>query len=552
MLPLPAELLIEIFSHLSSADVKNLSLCSKSYRRQVLPFIFEGFKFTSPLSLKAFQDGGKFNWLRYNVRHIVFSGLHDAPIGRTLDRTQTYPAALYLFPNATDLTVPCNIHSQIQYNVLHFLFKRIAASPFYQSLKRLTLTCSDERKFSSNGFKLSDHYQAHFGVRPRGPSDLPSTLGISPPLSLEELLITTDGCFHFHRPANYPDYSFLSLYLLQPSLESTLKRLEIYAHGLKMLLPSDATERCRCVDIGRLGHQLSCRGAPGVYTGLSILKVHVHCLCGDTTFAMIAATFPNIEELEFKLLWGLAPPPPLREYQELISARRLRKLKLPSPIIFTSGFEEGLRDLVKHWVKNGMSQLEQVELLRCEAGHRGKFWRCNILREDGMCALKWGEARRPTKSIYPLEPRPWRPYLVARAASTENDEDPVEYEDGYITYPIPEDTDDEQRPELPVDSELAWEADSYWSEGLMYDYEYPGDESESSGAEEHRTRGELTWGRETSQKLHRRRKDGDRRKQSRKHTPSASGRGGRKAAGSGRSNSAYEMLEPPEDLYWDD
>ncbi|KAJ6260144.1 hypothetical protein Dda_4367 [Drechslerella dactyloides] len=544
MLPLPAELLIEIFSYLNNTDVKNLSLCSKSHRVQVLPFLFESFKLASPQSLKAFQDGGKLSWLRFNVRHIRLSGLHDAPIGRTLDRTHTYPAVLHRFPNATDLTVPCNIHSQIQYNVLHYLFKRIAKTPIYRSLKCLTLTCSDERRFPNNDFKLSDHYQTRFGMIPRGPMDLPLALGIPSPPVLEELSITTDGCFHFHKPENSTDVSFLGFYLLQPSLANTLKRLEIRAHGLKMLQPRDTTGKCNChTGLGQ-GPSPSCAGMPHIYTSVSKLKVHIDCFCGSTSFVALAATFPNVEDLEVELLRGLAPPPTLHECRELVIAKKLKRIRIPSPYIYTSGYEDGLRSLVIGWVKGGLTHLERAELARCEAGHRNKLWLCEVLREEGLCVLRWGQARRPNKADDCSKCRLWRPYTVS--GDEGRNAKLLEYDqEGYTAYPLPDD-EDNGRPESPAYSGSEWGGySSFWSDGFDYNYEYPGDLSESSGAEDRRTRGELTWGRETSQKLRRRRKDGDKRKAkpSRKHALNL--KGGRKA-------SPYKTLEPPEDLYWHD
>ncbi|KAF3910699.1 hypothetical protein ABW21_db0207672 [Orbilia brochopaga] len=272
---------------------------------------------------------------------------------------------------------------------------------------------------------------------------------------------------------------------------------------------------------------------------------------------MIAVTFPNIEEFELDLLRGLVSSPPFSEYQELGNAKKLRKVTVPAPTgLVASVPDEEIRNIIKQWVKSGLRELERVEMVKCGTGFGSKFWLCEILQDEEICILKWGDAQRPLMTEEILEARPWRPYLVTRTKDKDHEE-PLEYVDGYTVHPIFDETDHDQTQSEPShDNEPEWDPHESAIDYYLWDYEYPryypGDESESSGAEEQRARGELTWGRETSQKLSRRRRDGDKRKQPRKRAAGTSGKGSRKAGGSSRPNPTHEMLEPPEDLYWDD
>ncbi|KAK6535546.1 hypothetical protein TWF694_002000 [Orbilia ellipsospora] len=363
MFPFPAELLIEIFTQLTRKDLYNIALCSKSYRRQLLPFLFDRLSLSLD-SLVSFQEGGHFHYLCQYVRQISIAQRYTSN-SEAINQARICSSCLDLFSNATSVLIGPQISADLQYNLFAATLKQISEQRVYDSIKILSLSYPSDAlpNFTRNPFlNMTETNRQFMGDIPRTSSQLPETFDMTLPSSLEELVVTV-GQFSFRKPSKRQHPSFPNLFLLNRHLADKLKRLEIRAKTIEFP---------------------SVNSHPVVFHNVKILRLEFERPPQGKLMDNLVSRFQNLEDLTIETPDLPVCPPTSIAYLNLVRLPRLKQAKIPWP---RAPWPHGcfnrvqLTNVIGEWILRGIDALERVEFLQTPMARFRKTMSFTVVRE---------------------------------------------------------------------------------------------------------------------------------------------------------------------------
>ncbi|KAF3925701.1 hypothetical protein AA313_de0203233 [Arthrobotrys entomopaga] len=363
MFPIPAELLIEIFTQLTRNDLYNIALCSKSHRRQLLPFLFDRLSLSLD-SLASFQESGHFHYLCQYVRRISLAQRYTSN-SEAINQARVCSSYLDLFPNATSVLIGPQISTELQYNLFAATLKQISEQKIYNRIKSLSLSYPSDSlpNFTRNPFiNMTETNRRFMGDIPRTSSQLPETFEIIPPSSLEELIVNV-GQFSFRKPSKRQHPSFPNLFLFSKSLADKLTKLEIRAKTLEFP---------------------SVNSHPVLFPNVKVLRLEFERRPQGKLMDNLVSRFQNVEDLTIETPDLPVCPPTCIAYLNLVRLPKLRRVKVPWP---RAPWPHGcfnrlqLTNIVHRWISRGANGMERVEFLQTPMARFRKTISFTVVRE---------------------------------------------------------------------------------------------------------------------------------------------------------------------------